>query len=373
VLLTLPFFFIVKYHVIATPPYATFTLDPGADSFAARVFLIVLLALAGISIKAEQLDTPIRRFLRVLLVLVAAYAMFAAPTLTPEQYPDHAFNMTLLQGGAYLAPVLGVLAWWRPLLGLPVVALLFWQKSWLPYLNDGLGISLTDFLPLFDTLLFLLLALLAQLCLSFSASWKKQEAVNAQEKRASPAMVAFFMMIGVHFSNYFHSGIAKIVLDGGPFTWLLENRTDYLARAALEMGQLPIAVWPQLTSVVLSIIAAPAVLFALNAFTLFSQLLCPLSVISKRLVLLFLVLFDVLHVGIFALTGIFFWKWIALNTAFVIALTPWQAKKVPAPSIGLMLIFSMLPVVVPGLNLPSGYQLSSRFPTLLLYCVAGMV
>lgn len=350
-------FFFIKYHLVAAGDYASATTDPNPQTFPLRAGLLCLLTLLGLKVRSADLDVPVRRFLRVLGVVIGFYAFTSAPTLLAGDRP-HAELVTGLVWLGWAAPALVVLAWWRPVALLPLVALMFWQKSWMALFNAGNSVSSTDYLPLFDTVLLLLSALLVLAYLPRLALWRRLEAERVEARAISPQMLVFFALIGIHLSNYFHSGVAKIVLDGGPLRWLLENRTDYLAHTAWELGILPLAAWPALAGAVLALLQPPMVQ-VINALTLFPQLFSPLAVLSRRTMIGFLLFFDLQHLGIAVLTGVFFWKWIALNTAFVVALARWPEKRLP-PVVGLLVAaLSMVVLVVPGIVLPGGYRISN--------------
>lgn len=129
----------------------------------------------------------------------------------------------------------------------------------------------------------------------------------------------FVGAIGVHFGNYFYSGVAKIVLDGGVFSWLLDTRPAYLMLAAAEIGNVPllyfgrpfvdrIAFWMNEYSI------------AVNLFVLSTQLAAILFFAHRRLTILLCLLYDFFHVFVFLTSGIFFWKWILFNLGLAIAI-----------------------------------------------------
>ena len=88
----------------------------------------------------------------------------------------------------------------------------------------------------------------------------------------------------------------------------------------------------------------------INTLTLFPQLLCPLAAFSRRALIVALLYFDLQHTVIFVLTGIAFWKWVALNTACVIALTRWQVQRTPVPVALTMMLLSIFVLYMPTLK-----------------------
>jgi hypothetical protein len=80
----------------------------------------------------------------------------------------------------------------------------------------------------------------------------------------------------------------------------------------------PLGHWPQLADTV------TAVLFRyvtpLNAIVLGTQLLSVVAIFRRRWTIALTGFYDIQHIGIFLTTGIFFWKWIVLNSALLVGL-----------------------------------------------------
>jgi len=131
--------------------------------------------------------------------------------------------------------------------------------------------------------------------------------------------------IGIHFGNYFHSALAKILLDGGPLSWVTTNNTHYLIATSLEHGLLPIAPWPSLVQLGHDLFEQNKVL--LNSITLIGQLACIYFISSPRKVILTTLFYDLTHICIYLVSGIFFWKWIILNLLIVAAMQKTKGKK----------------------------------------------
>ena len=144
-----------------------------------------------------------------------------------------------------------------------------------------------------------------------------------------PALtVALFLIaVGVHFGNYFYSGIAKVMLDGGPLDWLLNNHTELLMEVAERGGYLPISAFSGLATMIHDGIAAahpwP------NLFVLALQLGAIVAVTRVRWLLWTTVIYDLMHISIFLVTGIFFWKWIVLNGLIIAGLVSLRGFKYP--------------------------------------------
>lgn len=96
---------------------------------------------------------------------------------------------------------------------------------------------------------------------------------------------------------------------------MLENPTYILTPITKHFGYLTIfeIPWmPQWMNVALVWITVP-----LNAVVLIAQLAVVFAFFSRRFMIGITMLFDLMHVAIFALTAIFFWKWILLNLGMV--------------------------------------------------------
>ena len=138
--------------------------------------------------------------------------------------------------------------------------------------------------------------------------------------------------IGIHLANYF-SGlqVAKLSLDGPPFAWVTFNNPLYFYLAALDLDHIPFSEWPiagwfgdliDRTRVLSNILVLGAQAIAIASFLL-----------SKRWLVVLLVVFDVMHVCI-ALAGANFWPWILLNVAIAaIVITPEYQQ--PSRAVGL--------------------------------------
>ncbi|WP_066552345.1 hypothetical protein [Croceicoccus bisphenolivorans] len=133
------------------------------------------------------------------------------------------------------------------------------------------------------------------------------------------ALMLFAAGVGAHLANYFWSGLAKLALDGGIFSWLLDNRLYDGIPGALEKGTLPLAGFPlavQWLDTVLRFVSIPANIaaFAVQIFALFAPL-------KRRWLIMAVVGFDLFHIAVWFALGLLFWKWIALNAILLVALS----------------------------------------------------
>ncbi len=141
-------------------------------------------------------------------------------------------------------------------------------------------------------------------------------------------VIVFMIGIAAHFSNYFFSGFQKIMLDGGPLFWVFQNPTHVLSINAWLSGSFPFGPWQETAKLVIELADQSHVL--LNIIILLAQL-AAVVFIARRVTMIGLTLFyDLTHIIIFLVSGIFFWKWIILNLALVAAvhrLPKWVEKR----------------------------------------------
>jgi hypothetical protein len=312
---------ILVFPVIAAVAYA-YGLKPLMQPEVRDVYgyLSSLAAVVAVSclawgLRYDFMPLPCRITVRSLSVLFsgffAAYGAAAAPVSESAQAVD--FLLVWLRVGAIL---LGAISLYRPSFFLPILFLIFWQSGIMQTIRL-IGTSSTDIKIVFEFASTLILGML----ILYAAD---RAARILRLKRSIPvAEAANFLLLAltaVHFSNYFYSGIQKIILDGGPLSWITENRTTYLALAATKTGHLPLTFPEGWHDVFLRIIHTEPVNWATNATVLITQLLSVVAVFSVGLMIAFCLIYDAQHIGIFAFSGLFFYKWIWLNTTLAIAL-----------------------------------------------------
>jgi len=129
------------------------------------------------------------------------------------------------------------------------------------------------------------------------------------------------LLIAVHMGNYFHSAMAKILLDGGPLSWVSGNQTYFLNSNGAALGTAPIRLSPDALGIwrTLNI--------PVNVLTLSTQLAALAAPLIPATIAPLTAIFDIWHLGVFALSGIFFWKWMLLNAAIIVA-WPGRAERV---------------------------------------------
>ncbi|MDA8870108.1 hypothetical protein N9H93_01790 [Rhizobiaceae bacterium] len=230
----------------------------------------------------------------------------------------------LVWGTALLIPT-AALAIWRPSFAVFPFMFVVLHKELTRTVSGATHLGSSDYLPLVEVGFFLACGLCAIALLDTVR-------VDTRHRRetAYAATLLFAAAIGAHFGNYFMSGMAKVALDGGPLSWVLHNPTSSLMLGGGNLGTAPLMAFPAVFDAVHGAFAAIEI--PVNVVTLAAQLLCALAFLHKRLLLGVTVVFDVMHVTIFALTGAMFLTWIVLNTLIVAALLRTPGSRFP-PSV----------------------------------------
>ncbi|QCI78716.1 hypothetical protein E6W36_00930 [Hankyongella ginsenosidimutans] len=139
-----------------------------------------------------------------------------------------------------------------------------------------------------------------------------------QDAVARGLLLVFAAAIGGHLGNYFYSGVAKIMLDGGPLSWVLDNRLYDGIPGALEKGTLLTAAFPALTQAEYDLFKALSV--PMNFVALIAQLLAVAAPLRRRWLIWITIAYDIFHLSVYLALGLLFWKWIALNTIILTTL-----------------------------------------------------
>lgn len=209
--------------------------------------------------------------------------------------------------------VLLALSFWRPAFLLPLlIALMLFASQQRVSAGD---LETTDKFPLLD------------LQIAFIA-WLTLRTVLPMRARTLLWFLAALQAI-----NYIAPGIAKLTVGGSfePLVWVSENPMYALVATAAEHGWF---YWMEPASVE-TVVGTSAFLTPLLAvMALSTELGIGVLILTRRGGAFALLGAIALHVGIFALTGILFWKWIFLDGLLIYALlasrTP-QARSIRRP------------------------------------------
>jgi len=180
----------------------------------------------------------------------------------------------------------------------------------------------TDYLPVVELGIFMTFGVIVVHLLSWLAKrgtlFRSSRFAGVADARSS-SVALLLVAVAIHFGNYFWSAMAKILLDGGPLDWMFENKTHLLTATAYATGNLPLGHSRELSDSVFAMLSQ--VYIPLNIATVVAQIGSVVAIMRIRSAIAVTAFYDVTHVVIFMVTGIFFWKWILLNTVLVFALS----------------------------------------------------
>lgn len=292
-------------------------------------------------IKRSQVEKPLQIVLYAIFFLCVFYLFTAKTYISDADFEilsqSQPYTVFILKYGAIAAIALFVLSFFRPAMGLYLLLLFMFNKKANNEIS-GIDISPTDWIIVFEVAVLLVIMVMLDFTFKFLANLKVTTGrfrLSASLMRDQKTLHVYFLMaaIAVHFGNYFYSGVSKTghfinLLDGVHFwTWTIENPTYVLINNAWYAGNLPIAMWPELTRHVFDIMKANAT--SANFIVITTQIICIFSLFKITWMKIITVFYDVLHLLIFITTGIFFWKWILLNAAIATALYSVKHHTIP--------------------------------------------
>ncbi|MCT7590678.1 hypothetical protein [Aliarcobacter butzleri] len=170
-------------------------------------------------------------------------------------------------------------------------------------LNFPLGLySFTDEKPLWDTLILVSIFMFAK--------------VMYKDLKTKHLIM---LILSMHAANYFYPGFAKIYISPNGYEWTLFHDLHYFIINTYHRGWFNFLTEEQVFSFAEFIKNFNLVS---NIGTMILQLGAIFILFNKRLAIWLLIGFELLHIGVYLATGIFFWKWILLNLAII-----WLVKR----------------------------------------------
>lgn len=109
-----------------------------------------------------------------------------------------------------------------------------------------------------------------------------------------------------------------LLKDSNLLTWIIENQTYALIPVTWHTGHYPLAALPQITDFLYQFMYQFIV--PMNMVTFGIQVVCIICIFRITWAKYLTLCYDAMHIIILLCSGIFFWKWIWLNTAIVISL-----------------------------------------------------
>lgn len=272
------------------------------------------------SMKSADLIKPLRIIFYANLGLLSFYML----TTTEAFYPKNEFQsflMNVLSVYRIVGFAFTILAFWKPVYGLIVFAFLPFRWHLIKLITGITESERVDWVVCAEMGCYILACFFVY---KLFVMVKKREIKYGV---SSLGVVVFISSISIHFANYFFSGLRKIVLDGGPLSWFLENPTYEWISFAIHRSHFPATLLsePALVSVrsIFEMFVVPS-----NIFVLVTQLLAIFGLSRIRLAIVLTLSYDLMHIAIFLVSGIFFWKWIFLNLFIIWALREYLPRKI---------------------------------------------
>ena len=267
----------------------------------------------------------------VLIALNIAWLGFDFPVVHEPVYSGVSPLFPILP---LLALITGVAAIFRPAFAIIIALIFAMQKELVVSMAGGLP-GFSHYLVIVDTMVFVAVAIVAIVIARMSAEYllgtEKSAELRREDRLDFYFLTAMCIAIGVHFGNYFLSGIGKALLDGGLISWILENKTQYTMLAGYNLGSAPLSFYNPLFGFAFESMDRGYVL--LNILVLLSQTFCFIAFFRKKLMIAWVLFFDIMHVTIFVLTGALFIHWIALNFLLVLSVSKMPANLAPRPAL----------------------------------------
>lgn len=320
---------IALFHWIKTDPRVFRVASPD------NVNLIVLLAALGIGVSARHTPAAFRLLQAYITVSMTIY-LVTGYALHERQVGHPVADWT------WVAVACAVASFWRPSMALIPVMAVMWTKI-LTKQDFGLSVSSTDYMVVLELGAIMALTLIPASFIQLGARLRPRWAEAAACFNRDYLNAAVVIAAAVHLSNYFYSGHEKLVLQNAQWhTWMLENPTYLLTAIVRDFGYLTVFELPQVPDALMPLIEWITV--PLNMLVLGAQLAVGVALFSRRAAIALTMFFDAMHLAIFGLTAIFFWKWILLNFGVVHAFAQLRRERWSVPlwlgvtALGVMLL-----------------------------------
>ncbi len=338
------FYVFILLNFAAFTVYKMFVLEAAvADNGLYSLSAAVILGLSGAWITSKSLPKSFRILLRLISGFFGFYLLITFPTFITADMPSD--QAALINYGRYIAALMAFGGCFLPSLTIAPLTYVIWYKA---VLSEQLGmiISSTDYIPLIEIGVFLVISMIVYqfiiiIPVCSKLLDKKETAPNHEDKSENLLTLekVFLCGLAVHFANYFYSGWKKIFLGDHFYSWFLYNDTGNLILNAIELKQFPLSFslfLSKITYETFEFFVIPA-----NLIIFIGQLFALIALSRIRWALWATLFYDLTHILIFLVSGIFFYKWILLNTSVVIALKTIE-HKVITPALKLLLISIIL-------------------------------
>jgi len=324
--------------------------------YAEELFLVLIfLSAPFLNIKVNEFDRPITFLYRgtVSIFLLYLVWVFTFDSITGTMKVTEQKSLWLII--CILCAVISLYRLIFPVLLVP--AFEYYKASIAKY--SGFHISEVDYIAVSDFLIVLTFGMLITAILRrsdrvrsipdfFRKIWDPiSRNTSLKDKSFSKEGCIIIFAISVHFCNYFYSAYEKLVASVmiGE-NWVTVNETQNLFHIAKVTSSTPLIYLPQnFIDTLSTTLDISNVHIIINLTVILIQILSILFFISRRFAAILTLTFDLSHIGIFVLTGIFFWKWILLNlliTYTLIRMPDWNVKSIAKISIPTMIVTPFL-------------------------------
>jgi hypothetical protein len=260
--------------------------------------------------KIEDIPAALGIFVRGCSLVCGAYAVLLFPDFPAPAHDLRGWAQPVLVLAWSVAGLSAVAAFWRPTWLLFTSFYIIWVKLFAGYATGFRFHTILDILPLYQAPAIVALSIAA---LAIACRLRPSPTSYLKIYRDLIGNLLVIAAIAMQAANYFYSGTAKMSLEGPSFYWVLNNNVGSLLRVALYEKQL---LWGEVAGVttvvdqMLSYLGRPMAFAILGA-----QLAAVLMFINNRLLIGLFIVFDLVHLGIFAVVGANFWTWLTFNLA----------------------------------------------------------
>ena len=220
----------------------------------------------------------------------------------PSQYINSFFEYLVFDYGMYAVVSLLILSIRYPIVCFLIINFVFYEKS-LYSSNLPFVITSTDWKIIAEIGVFIFIAL----SISSISSLYYVYSLQFKLKLQSYILVS---ILGVYLSSYFYSGIEKVLLESNPISWIVDNNMIDLVINAEFAGISQIILFPFKYQIYECIIKFEEII---EFIVLFGECSAIFVLLKRFTILPFFILMNLMHIIIFIVSGIFFWKWIIFN------------------------------------------------------------
>ena len=326
-LLTLGFFYLFRIYT-----HKVNLASPVISLVASTVYCLIF---SGLRCQdTSKLLSIVTCFLSLVCV---GYIFFSYPVFIPSTSEITTFTIEIY---FYISIFAGITAIWRPVFALIPFVYIPVVKSTM-YQYTGIAISETDYAVIVETGAFSVFGmslfwLFGKIYEHFKIDFLK---TLVQIDKKVIGDIVIYLLIAVHFSNYYYAGYAKLVLDGPIFSWLY-NDTYNILYQSIVLKTMPFQHIPWMVSSVGW--GLENFNFIGNVLVLLFQITAPLALLHRNTIIFYTVFYDLLHISIFIATGIFFWKWIFLNTILLFSIKNLHFRRPKFPIFVMAFILCLL-------------------------------